>query len=231
MKRQILNFLFTLGFFTMAAQSGSITGSVTDSNSNELLPGVNVIVKNTTNGSNTDFNGNFSVDNVSSGDVLVFSYIGYETFEFTVSNSFNISVSLDPDIEALEEVVLLGYVSQKAANISGAVSTVDGEAVEKLKPVRVEDALQGQSGLNVISSGTPGAKPTVLIRGISSYSGNDPLVIVDGVNLTLDDMNTLDPSNIESISVLKDASTTALYGVKGGNGVIVITTKSGKRNQ
>ena len=149
--------------------------------------------------------------------MLVFSYIGYKTAELKVSSSFNISVSLDPDIEALEEVVLLGYVSQKAANISGAVSTVDGEAVEKLKPVRVEDALQGQSGLNVISSGTPGAKPTVLIRGISSYSGNDPLVIVDGVNLTLDDMNTLDPSNIESISVLKDASTTALYGVKGGN--------------
>ena len=215
----------------MAAQSGTITGSVTDSSNNDLLPGVNVLVKNTTNGTNTDFNGNFSLDNVSNGDVLVFSYIGYKTLELKVSSSFNISVSLDPDIEALEEVVLLGYVSQKAANISGAVSTVDGEAVEKLKPVRVEDALQGQSGLNVISSGTPGAKPTVLIRGISSYSGNDPLVIVDGVNLTLDDMNTLDPSNIESISVLKDASTTALYGVKGGNGVIVITTKSGKRNQ
>ena len=231
MKSQILSILFFFGCITMAAQSGTITGSVTDSSNNDLLPGVNVLVKNTTNGTNTDFNGNFSLNNVSNGDVLVFSYIGYKTLELKVSSSFNISVSLDPDIEALEEVVLLGYVSQKAANISGAVSTIDGEAVEKLKPVRVEDALQGQSGLNVISSGTPGAKPTVLIRGISSYSGNDPLVIVDGVNLTLDDMNTLDPSNIESISVLKDASTTALYGVKGGNGVIVITTKSGKRNQ
>ena len=107
MKRQILNFLIILGSFTMAAQSGSITGSVTDSNTNDPLPGVNVIVKNTTNGTNTDFNGNFSVDNVSSGDVLVFSYIGYETFEFTVSNSFNISISLNEDIEALEQVVVL----------------------------------------------------------------------------------------------------------------------------
>ena len=215
----------------MTAQTGSLSGSVTDANTNDALPGVNVIVKNTTNGTNTDFNGNFSLNDVKSGDVLVFSYIGYQTFEYTVSSSFNVSISLEEDVEALEEVVLLGYVSQKASNISGAVTTVDGESVAKLKPVRVEDALQGQSGINVIASGAPGSKPTVLIRGISSYSGNDPLVIVDGINLTLDDMASLDPNNIESISVLKDASTTALYGVEGGNGVILITTKGGKRNQ
>ena len=215
----------------MTAQTGSLSGSVTDANTNDALPGVNVIVKNTTNGTNTDFNGNFSLNDVKSGDVLVFSYIGYQTLEYTVSSSFNVSISLEEDVEALEEVVLLGYVSQKASNISGAVTTVDGESVAKLKPVRVEDALQGQAGINVISSGAPGSKPTVLIRGISSYSGNDPLVIVDGINLTLDDMASLDPNNIESISVLKDASTTALYGVEGGNGVILITTKGGKRNQ
>jgi len=215
----------------MTAQPGSLSGSVTDANTNDALPGVNVIVKNTTNGTNTDFNGNFSLNDVKSGDVLVFSYIGYQTLEYTVSSSFNVSISLEEDVEALEEVVLLGYVSQKASNISGAVTTVDGESVAKLKPVRVEDALQGQAGINVIASGAPGSKPTVLIRGISSYSGNDPLVIVDGINLTLDDMASLDPNNIESISVLKDASTTALYGVEGGNGVILITTKGGKRNQ
>ena len=215
----------------MTAQTGSLSGSVTDAKTNDALPGVNVIVKNTTNGTNTDFNGNFSLNDVKSGDVLVFSYIGYQTLEYTVSSSFNVSISLEEDVEALEEVVLLGYVSQKASNISGAVTTVDGESVAKLKPVRVEDALQGQAGINVIASGAPGSKPTVLIRGISSYSGNDPLVIVDGINLTLDDMASLDPNNIESISVLKDASTTALYGVEGGNGVILITTKGGKRNQ
>ena len=215
----------------MTAQTGSLSGSVTDANTNDALPGVNVIVKNTTNGTNTDFNGNFSLNDVKSGDVLVFSYIGYQTLEYTVSSSFNVSISLEEDVEALEEVVLLGYVSQKASNISGAVTTVDGESVAKLKPVRVEDALQGQAGINVIASGAPGSKPTVLIRGISSYTGNDPLVIVDGINLTLDDMASLDPNNIESISVLKDASTTALYGVEGGNGVILITTKGGKRNQ
>ena len=117
------------------------------------------------------------------------------------------------------------------SNISGAVSTVGGDDVEKLKPVRMEDALQGLPGVNMFSNGSPGSKPTVIIRGITSYTGNDPLVIVDGINQSLDDMNSLEPSDIESISVLKDASTTALYGVKGGNGVIVITTKNGSRNQ
>ena len=102
---------------------------------------------------------------------------------------------------------------------------------EKLKPTRIEDALQGQSGLNVISSPNPGGKPTVLIRGITSFSGTDPLVVIDGINSSLYDVDALSASDIESVSVLKDASTTALYGVRGGNGVIVITTKSGKKNQ
>ena len=124
----------------MTAQSGTITGSVTDSNNNDALPGVNVIVKTTTNGTNTDFNGNFSLDNVKTGDVLVFSYLGYRTLEYSVSDSFNISISLEEDVEALEQVVVLGYVSQKASNISGAVSTVGADDVDKIKPVRMEDA-------------------------------------------------------------------------------------------
>ena len=193
MKSQILRILvLVLGFtLTINGQQGTITGSVTDSNSNDPLPGVNVIVKNTTNGTNTDFNGNFSVDNVKPGDILVFSYIGYKTYEYSVGDSFNVSISLDEDIEALEQVVVLGYVSQKASNISGAVSTVGGDDVEKLKPVRMEDALQGLPGVNMFSNGSPGAKPTVIIRGITSYTGNDPLVIVDGINQSLDDMNSL----------------------------------------
>ena len=124
MKRQFFNFLLLLGFYTMTAQTGSITGSVTDSNSNEPLPGVNVIVQNTTNGTNTDFNGNFSLDNVNSGDVLVFSYLGFKTLEYTVSDSFNLSISLEEDVEALEQVVVLGYVSQKASNISATIGVV-----------------------------------------------------------------------------------------------------------
>ena len=145
-----------MGFFTVTAQEGSITGSVSDAINNDPLPGVNVVVKNTNNGTNTDFNGNFSLDGVNNGDILVFSYLGFKTLEYTVSDSFNISISLEEDVEALEQVVVLGYVSQKASNISGAVSTVGGDDIEKLKPVRMEDALQGLPGVNMFSNGSPG---------------------------------------------------------------------------
>ena len=199
----------------LLSQNGTVTGSVSDSETNEPLPGVNVVVKNTTKGTNTDFDGNFSIEGVSSGDVLVFSYIGYKSQEISVGDSSSLDILLEEDTEALDEVVVLGYVSQKAANISGSVSTVSEEQVQSLKPVRMEDALQGLPGVNMFSNGSPGAKPTVIIRGVTSYTGNAPLVIVDGITLSLDDMNALDPSDIESISVLKDASTTALYGVRG----------------
>ena len=215
----------------LLSQNGVVTGSVSDSETNEPLPGVNVVVKNTTKGTNTDFDGNFSIEDVSSGDVLVFSYLGYKSQEISVGDSSTFDVFLVEDIDALDEVVVLGYVSQKAANISGSVSTVSEEQVQSLKPVRMEDALQGLPGVNMFSNGAPGAKPNVIIRGITSYTGNAPLVLVDGITLSLDDMNALDPNDIKSISVLKDASTTALYGVRGGNGVIVINTKSGTRNQ
>jgi TonB-linked SusC/RagA family outer membrane protein len=147
-----------------------------------------------------------------------------------VGSSSTINVSLSPD-NLLDEVVVTGYGSQKASNISGSVSIVTGEEVEKIKPLRIEDALQGTTGLNVISSPNPGGKPSVLIRGITSFSGTDPLVVIDGINSSLYDMDAISPSDIESVSVLKDASTTAMYGVRGGSGVIVITTKSGKKNQ
>ncbi len=213
------------------AQDATLNGSVSDSYNDGPLPGVSVVISGTQNGTTTDFNGNFSLSGVSVGDVIQFSYIGYLTKDVTVGSSFNLSVSLDEDVESLDEVILIGYSTQKSSNISGAVSTVSGDDVQKLKPLRVEDALQGQAGLNVISSGSPGGKPSVLIRGITSFSGTDPLVVIDGINSSLWDMDAINPANIESISVLKDASTTALYGVRGGNGVIVITTKSGKKNQ
>ena len=210
MKSHFIYILFVLCSIPLLSQNGTVTGSVSDSETNEPLPGVNVVVKNTTKGTNTDFDGNFSIEGVSSGDVLVFSYIGYKSQEISVGDSSSLDIFLVEDTEALEEVVVLGYVSQKAANISGSVSTVSEDQVQSLKPVRMEDALQGLPGVNMFSNGSPGAKPTVIIRGVTSYTGNAPLVIVDGITLSLDDMNALDPSDIESISVLKDASTTAL---------------------
>ena len=231
MKTKFLSLLILFGSFLIVAQDATLNGSVSDSSNDGPLPGVSVVISGTQNGTTTDFNGNFSLIGVSVGDVIQFSYIGYLTKDVTVGSSFNLSVSLDEDVESLDEVILVGYSTQKASNISGAVSTVSAEDVEKLKPLRIEDALQGQAGLNVISSGSPGGKPSVLIRGITSFSGTDPLVVIDGINSSLWDMDAINPANIESVSVLKDASTTALYGVRGGNGVIVITTKSGKKNQ
>ncbi|MDB3901619.1 TonB-dependent receptor [Flavobacteriaceae bacterium] len=231
MKTKLLSLFILFGSFFMVAQDSNLVGSVSDSSTDGPLPGVSVVIKGTQNGTTSDFDGNFSLSGVSSGDVIQFSYIGYVTQEVQVGSSFNISVSLEEDVEALDEVILVGYSTQKASNISGAVTTVSSEDVEKLKPTRIEDALQGQSGLNVISAPNPGGKPSVLIRGITSFSGTDPLVVIDGINSSLYDVDALSASDIESISVLKDASTTALYGVRGGNGVIVITTKSGKKNQ
>ena len=136
------------------------------------------------------------------------------------------------DTTKLTELVVVGYGSRKVTKISGAISTVKGADIEKLQPIRLEDALQGRaSGVSIINSGSPGAKPTVFVRGIPSFTGTDPLVIIDGVPQTLTDLNAINGSDIESMSVLKDAASTAIYGVKGGNGVIVVTTKSGKKSQ
>ena len=223
----LLSFTLTVVFgFSMHSQS--VSGTVTDDNG-IALPGATVLVQGTTNGVSTDFDGAYSIS-ASSDDTLVFSFIGYASQSVLVGSSSNINVSLSPD-NLLDEVVVTGYGSQKASNISGSVSIVSGEEVEKIKPLRIEDALQGTTGLNVISSPNPGGKPSVLIRGITSFSGTDPLVVIDGINSSLYDMDAISPSDIESVSVLKDASTTAMYGVRGGSGVIVITTKSGKKNQ
>jgi TonB-linked SusC/RagA family outer membrane protein len=223
----LLSFTLTVVFgFSMHSQS--ISGTVTDDNG-VALPGATVLVQGTTNGVSTDFDGAFTIS-ASNDDTLVFSFIGYASQSILVGSSSTINVSLSPD-NLLDEVVVTGYGSQKASNISGSVSIVSGEEVEKIKPLRIEDALQGITGLNVISSPNPGGKPSVLIRGITSFSGTDPLVVIDGINSSLYDMDAISPSDIESVSVLKDASTTAMYGVRGGSGVIVITTKSGKKNQ
>ena len=230
MKILLLNLCLFIGTMFSTIQSQNISGNVKDSNSIPLV-GVNVSVENSNNGAVTDFDGNFSLSNVSSDSNLVFSYLGYQTTSVGVGTQTNISVVLQDDLSELDEVVVIGYGSQKLSDISGAVSTVNSSAIEAIKPVRVEDALQGQaSGINIISSGSPGSKPTVLIRGITSYAGNSPLVVIDGVSQSIDDLNSLNPSDIKSVSVLKDAALASIYGVKGGSGVIVVTTKSGERN-
>ena len=236
MKKSIFNLFIVLIAFCTGIQAQSISGSITDSEDNQPLAGVNIIVEGASNGAVSDFDGNFTISNFESGSVLLFSYVGYKTFNLKVSSQQildfqNIKVSMDKDLSQLDEVIVIGYGSQKLSDISGAVSTVNADAIEASSPVRVEDALQGQaSGINIISSGSPGSKPTVLIRGITSYAGNDPLVVIDGVSASIDDLNSLNPNDVKSVNVLKDAALASIYGVKGGSGVIVITTKSGQRN-
>jgi TonB-dependent starch-binding outer membrane protein SusC len=217
-------------FLHVNAQETSVTGKITGPN-NEPLAGATITVKGKGNSTTTDDAGNFRILVAGSRNVLVVSYAGMTSKEITVTDQGPYNISLASSQPALEEVVVVGYGTQRVTKVSGAISTVKAADIEKLAPVRAEEALQGKaSGVNVIQNGSPGSKPTVLIRGIPSFTGTDPVVIIDGVPQTLTDFNSINPSDIESINVLKDAATTAIYGVKGGNGVIVVTTKSGRRN-
>lgn len=196
------------------------------------LAGVTVQEKGTTNGTSTKEDGTFSINVSNSNASLQISFVGYTTQTVAIGNQSNITITLEGAARQMDEVVVVGYGTQKITNVSGAISTVKSADIEKLRPVRAEEALQGKaSGVTVIQNGSPGSKPTVLIRGIPSFSGTDPVVIVDGVPQSLTDFNSINPEDIESMNVLKDAATTAIYGVKGGNGVIVVTTKTGRRNQ
>lgn len=217
---------------TLKAQVIKITGKVINQVTGVPIAGASIEVKGTPIVTATNQEGNYTLSLPSKGKVLVVKHVGMQTIERTINNSGVENFALQEAVNDLNDVVVIGYGTQKVTNVSGAISVVKAADIEKANPVRVEDAIQGRaSGVNIIQSGSPGVTPTVLIRGIPSYSGSDPLVIIDGVQQSLVDLNSLSPSDIESINVLKDAATTAIYGVKGGNGVIVVTTKSGKRNQ
>nr|WP_199079118.1 TonB-dependent receptor [Pedobacter sp. ASV19] len=214
------------------AQSLRLTGKVTQKSNGQAIPGASIVVRGTSSGTVTDVNGNYALNVSRAGSVIVVSYTGMETVERTVSAAGVQNFVLDDDLKSLNEVVVVGYGTQKVTNVSGAVSVIKGADIKKLNAVRAEEALQGQaSGVTVIQPGSPGAKPSVLVRGIPSFSGNDPTIVVDGSIQSLNDLNSINPSDIESINVLKDPATTAIYGLKGGNGVIVVTTKAGSRNQ
>jgi TonB-dependent starch-binding outer membrane protein SusC len=213
-------------------QNLPVSGSVTNKASGEPLAGATVSVKGTKTIATTNSTGNFTIS-AKSGDVLAITYAGMSLYQHKVNGAdFIIVVMEESAASTLSDVIVVGYGTQKITKVSGAISTIKSADIEKLKPVRTEEALQGRaSGVSVIQSGSPGSKPTVLIRGIPSFSGTDPVVIIDGVPQTLTDFNSINAADIESINVLKDAATTAIYGVKGGNGVIVVTTRSGRKNQ
>jgi TonB-dependent starch-binding outer membrane protein SusC len=235
MKLRITSFclIFFFGsFFQQAiAQNITTTGNVRNKTSGEPLVGATVSVQGTSTATKTDANGKFSVS-VPKGGRLIITYTGMAPVNLRVDKEGIVAIDMVEASRNLDEVVVVGYGTQKITKVSGAISTIKNADIEKVNAVRVEDVIQGRaSGVNVIQSGSPGTTPTVLIRGIPSYAGSDPLVVIDGVQQTLIDFNSISPSDIESINILKDAATTSIYGVKGGNGVIVITTKAGRKNQ
>jgi len=213
------------------AQEKTITGTVTSAADGLPLPGVNVIVKGTTRGVQTDFDGNYSIK-ASAGETLVFSFVSMKSTEMKVGSSNTINVSMQEDVAALDEVVVVAYGTEKASNVTSAIETVKAEDIEQVPNASLDQILQGQAaGLNIqTSSGQPGSSGTVILRGRNSINGNiEPLFIIDGVPVDEDNFRSLNSNDISNVSVLKDASASALYGNRGAGGVIIVTTKTGRK--
>lgn len=217
--------LCILSSLVVTAQT-RVTGKVIGSDDKQSVIGATVKIKGTNLGVVTDVNGNFVIS-ANVNDVLVISYVGYQTKSVTVTGPSLGTIVLDVTASALNEVVVTGYTAQRKKDITGAVATVDMTDVKKLPATSSEQLLQGQAaGVTVINQGMPGAPSTVMVRGITNFGDITPLYVIDGVQT--DNMTDLNPNDIESISVLKDAGSAAIYGISGSNGVIVITTKKGK---
>lgn len=220
------------------AQNREVLGTITDEEG-VPLPGVNITVEGTKRGTQTDFDGNYSI-NASSEETLVFSFVGFEEQSVQIGDNSTVNITMAESTSALDEVIVIGYGSQKKSDLTGSVSSVDASVIESNSPSNAQEVLQEVPGVNVtLTSGRPGGAPTVNIRGFTSITGsNDPLYVVDGVIINESDLanstspiDYLNPQDIESMNVLKDASATAIYGSRGANGVVVITTKQPKRNE
>jgi TonB-linked SusC/RagA family outer membrane protein len=209
------------------AQEKTITGKVTAEGEGPL-PGVNVTVQGTTTGAITDLNGGYSIKVPGTASVIVFSSIGYTSKQVVVGTQSVIDMILQSDVTALSEVVVTGYTSQKRKELTGSVGVVENTAITAIATPNVSNALQGRSsGVTVIGSGQPGTTASVRIRGFSSFENNDPLYVVDGV--PSQDISSLNPNDVEAISVLKDAGAASIYGSRASNGVIIVTTKKGDK--
>lgn len=218
-----INPLFGQGFL--------VRGTVTDSSDGSTLPGVNIVEKGTTTGTVTDVDGNYSLTVSGPDAVLRFTYIGYLEEEVPVQGRANISISMAINIAMLSEMVVIGYGAQRREDLTGSIAVVNADDINRLNVVSFDRALQGRAaGVHVTTtSGRPGADVSIKIRGIGSISrSSEPLFVVDGVALSQSAINSINPADIETIQVLKDASATAIYGTRGANGVIVITTKRGE---
>ncbi|MDX1913222.1 MAG: TonB-dependent receptor [Saprospiraceae bacterium] len=229
-----MRLFLTLLFFNIAlvvVAQNRLTGRVTLDPDGEAAIGATVVVKGAGVGATTDLEGNFSLEIPTGSTLIAVSYIGYQTLEIEVAGKSRLDVRLAENATQLDELVVMGYGSQKRSNISGSVATIASDEIGERPILRVEQALQGRAaGVQVAhSSGSPGSPLTVRIRGVGTINNADPLYIVDGI--PVDGLDFLNPNDIETINVLKDAASSAIYGARGANGVVLITTRGGKRNQ
>ncbi len=230
MLKDLLVYVLLLVTVSLSGQSFDLSGVIKDGATGDPLIGASAIILNSDpiKGTVTDLDGNFLITDVTAGSELQVSYTGYETQVFTVQNIGPLVIEMGSDVQALSEVVVIGYGTQQKRNVTGAIATVDSETIDQLKPQKIEQALQGTvAGVNVTTqSGAPGAGLNIRIRGVSTNGQNAPLVIIDGYQ---GDLSTINPTDIATITVLKDAQA-AVYGTVGANGVILITTKTGSKD-
>ena len=234
-------FLFLLLFPLSVLAQSKVSGVVVDKTTNLSLPGVNIVIEGTSTGTSTGSNGEFQLTNLKPGDKIIFSYLGYRNQEIIFSSQKDLSVALEEDSTQLNEVtVQVGYGSVKKKDATGAVTTLSAKDFNKGLNNTPETLIQGRmSGVQVTTGGAPGAKSNIIIRGGSSLNAsNEPLIVVDGLPLSnatpgggTSFLATMDPNDIETFTVLKDASAAAIYGSRAANGVIVITTKKGTKGE
>lgn len=229
----LLSVLLFINIFSAYSQEHTVSGKVADED-NQPMPGVNIIIQGTTRGITSSIDGTYSLSEVPKNAVLIFSFIGYESKEVAVNNQTTINVNLQPDVSELDEVVVIGYGTQKKSDLTGSVVSVSADDLQETPNINLGDALKGRAAGVVISgnSGLPGSSPSILIRGSSSiFASNEPLVIVDGLPSDISVLNSINMNDVKSFEILKDASATAIYGAQGANGVILISTKRGVNNQ
>ncbi|WP_335964485.1 TonB-dependent receptor [Galbibacter sp. PAP.153] len=224
MKNHLLTFLLFCCITAFGQQT--ITGVITD-DQDMPLPGASVLIKGTTTGTQTDFDGNYSIE-ANTGDILVFSYVGMDTQEITVADTTTVNVSLTVSTNQLDEVVVVGYGTQKRSDLTGAIVSAKAEDIAKQPASNAMQSLQGKvTGVNIVTNDSPGSNPKVIIRGTGTASaGSDPLYVVDGIMVS--NIQNISPNDIASVDIMKDASSAAIYGSDAANGVVIITTKKGK---
>lgn len=235
MKRKIILYLILMGsFFSLSAQNITIKGIVTSSEDGLSLPGANIIVSGTNNGTATDFDGRFTLNKVDTNATLIFSYAGFTSQTIPVNGKETINIVLKPELSQLTEVVVIGYSKERKVDVTGAITVVDMKPIagQSMSSGNAMQALQGRvAGLSIEKSGDPsGTSSKVLIRGVSTLGNTDPLYVIDGVPTVRPEVfASLNPSAIESVQVLKDASASSIYGSRAANGVIIVTTKNASK--